>query len=92
MICHEFYSRLQHHLNGEVGVVISCRDISRGIHLEVQFEKRSLRSEWIHQDRLHIAYESPSIENFPMSRGRVLGCKGRILYYGSGGKNSYEVG
>ena len=70
VICHGLYSRLQHHLNGEVGVAISYRGIENGIYLEVRFEKMSLQSEWIHQDRLH--YELPSIER------RVLECKEKI--------------
>ena len=46
----------------------------------------SLQSEWIHQNRLHIAYELPSID------GRVLECKGKEkLYYGREGQYSYEV-
>ena len=71
MICHGLYGTLQHYLNGEVGVVISYRDIGKGIYLEVRFEKMSLQSEWIQQNRLHIAYELPSID------GKVLKCKGK---------------
>ena len=75
VICHGLYSRLQHHLNGEVGNVISYQDIGKGIHLEVRFEKRGLQSEWVHQDNLHIAYELPSID------GRVLECKDFFLLW-----------
>ena len=46
----------------------------------------SLQSEWIKQNRLHIAYELPSIDE------RVLECKERKkLYYGREGQCSYEV-
>jgi hypothetical protein len=75
VICHGLYGTLQHYLNGKVGVVISYRDIGKGIHLEVRFENMSLQSEWIHQDRLHIAYELPSID------GRVLECKEKTMLW-----------
>jgi hypothetical protein len=45
VIWHGLYGRLQHHLDGEVGVVISYRDIGKRIHLKVRFEKQSLQSE-----------------------------------------------
>ena len=52
----------------------------------VPFEKMSLQSEWIQQNRLHVAYELPSIDE------RVLECKERKkMYYGREGQCSYEV-